>query len=477
MTAASAELRAGTTRWHMLALLAITIAGFAIRVIGIDRWPLWGDEALTLLIAQWPYHYLFLAPVDPTPGLYYALHKLLLGPMVSAAGARSISLVCGTLLIPATYWLAKEARVPALLSAALVALSFPLIDYSQEARAYSLLVLLVTCSAACFVRWSRTREQKHLWLTLLFGILSFYTHLVAIFWLGPMLLAVIWVLRRDAVMPVLIFALMAVPEVKRLLGYQHEIFSWLAQATPAQAMDTLGRALLPFRPVGYCAVLAVLLIGLASWFCRSHIHRWCKENAGASFAVATLAAAPIAIWLFGFAGKPIFMTRTILIAVPGFMLFAALLAGCWPSWARYGAVAAYAASLFLSGTTRPKEDWRTIADKVGVDTVLMCQPSHAAALGHAMTGNGRMLVHYPSGIAEIVGPRWPIAFDKAMRGAVPIAVMRPLATESISSATKVWPVLSGSLSDLPSRPTMLTAALSSCDARQDKNSLPRYSPD
>ena len=51
---------------RMPALLAITLAGFALRFVDIGKWPLWGDEALTLLVAQWPLRNLFLDPVDPT---------------------------------------------------------------------------------------------------------------------------------------------------------------------------------------------------------------------------------------------------------------------------------------------------------------------------------------------------------------------------------------------------------------------------
>ena len=90
-----------------------TAARFALRFVNIDQWPLWGVEALTLLLAQWPVQNLFLAPIDPTPGLYYALHKIFLGPMVDAAEARYLSLAFGTLLIPAVYFLAREARIPA----------------------------------------------------------------------------------------------------------------------------------------------------------------------------------------------------------------------------------------------------------------------------------------------------------------------------------------------------------------------------
>ena len=83
-----------------LTLLAITVAGFAIRFVNINQWPLWGDEGQTLLIAQWPVWMLYLAPVDPTPGLYYTLHKLFLGPAAGVIAARSISLLCGMLLKP-----------------------------------------------------------------------------------------------------------------------------------------------------------------------------------------------------------------------------------------------------------------------------------------------------------------------------------------------------------------------------------------
>ena len=94
----------------LIGLSAITLVGLFVRLAEIERWPLWGDEALTLLIAQWPLKILFLVPVDPTPALYYSLHKLFLGPMVGVAAARSISLLCGTLLIPVAYFLAREAH-------------------------------------------------------------------------------------------------------------------------------------------------------------------------------------------------------------------------------------------------------------------------------------------------------------------------------------------------------------------------------
>ena len=144
----------------LLGLAAIVAIGFALRAVNIDDQPLWGDEALTLMIAQWPLVALFTVPNDPTPGLYYALHKLLIGPHAGVVAARSISLVAGTATIIATYAWAKACRISALPAAAFTALSFALVDYSQEARAYSLLVLFVALSGWAFVHWIRKRRLR-----------------------------------------------------------------------------------------------------------------------------------------------------------------------------------------------------------------------------------------------------------------------------------------------------------------------------
>ena len=458
-------------------LLAIIAAGFAIRFVNIDQWPLWGDEGLTLLLGQWSLRHLFLVPIDPTPGLYYALHKLLLGPMVDAAGARYISLACGTLLIPAAYFLAREIRVPALLTAALVALSFPLIDYSQEARAYSLLVLLLTCSAALFARWTRSRQQKHLLLALLLGILSFYTHLVSIFWLGPMCLATAWIARRQAVQPLLLFTLLAIPEIGRLLTYNPGNFSWLAQATPIQAADTLSRALLPFRPTGWWLIGPALLLAWRIWAHRKALSRWGCENRGAAFTLAALLAFPILIWLFGLVVKPLFMTRTILAAVPGFMAAFALLLKFEHRLARWGVAGLYAASLLVTGTTRDKDDWREIAQRVKGDAILMCQPWQATAMRHALPADNLMFLRYDNGLVQVAGKPWQRAYFRTLltKELMPEALDR--AAGASMALGPVWPVRGGQIEQMATAPVTLGQAIAYCDSLRAADRQQRYMAD
>lgn len=460
----------------ILGLLAITVVGFLIRMIEIDRWPLWGDEALTLMIAQWPVKILVLAPVDPTPGLYYALHKLLLGPSVGAAAARSISLACGTLLIPAVYFLAKEARIPALLGASLVALSFALIDYSQEARAYSLLVLLVALSATFFVRWSRTRRPGMLLATLLTCLMAFYTHFTSVFWIGPVILAVLWFGRRQVVAPLLLTAILAVPEVIRVARYPSGGFIWLAQATPIEASDTIAKALLPFRPGAAWLFAAALLIAWRAWVHRSRIASWAKANCGAAIAIGVLAAAPLLVWLFGFVARPVFMTRTILIGMPGLILAFSLLLKFEQRMARFAVIALYAAGLVSTGTTREKEGWGEVADRVGNDAILICEPWQVAAMRHASNGNNRIFLKREDGLAEMPGEPWHQAYFAIMSSPPRMADALRRGQAADRSLYPVWPVRSGKIVTAPTAPVTLRQAVALCE-RDETSRRPRYIAD
>ena len=460
----------------MLVLAAITLAGFLVRLVEIERWPLWGDEALTLMIAQWPLDILFVAAIDPTPGLYYTLHKLFLGPMVGAAAARSISLLCGTLLIPVAYFLAREARVPAMLAAGLVALSFPLIDYSQEARAYSLLVLLVALSALFFIRWSRTRGSGALFGTLATCLLAFYAHFASVFWIGPVVLALIWLGRRKLIAPLALTAILAVPELLRISRFSTDGFVWLAQATPMQAADTLARALLPFRPAAVWLLPALLLAGWRAWANLAQIKAWGRANPGAAIAIGILAALPLLVWLFGLAARPVFMTRTILIAVPGAMLAIALLLKFEQRLARFVVVALYAISLLATGTTRQKEDWQAVADRVGNDSVLMCEPGQVAAMRHVAGGRNRLFLNREDGLAELDGTPWQKADFAIMSSVERMAAAVRRGQSADPGLYPVWPVQSGRILTGGAAPMTLVQAKQLCD-RDQASRQPRYIAD
>ncbi len=379
----------------------LLFVGVILRTIAVGRESLWGDEAFTLLISQRSARDLFLSPIDPTPGLYYALHKTLIGPHAGVVAVRSISFVCGSLIPLATYALGRLAggRAVGLGAMALTVLSFPLIDYSQEARAYSMLVLLVTLSAASFLWWAKSNRKLALYCFAATLVFSTYVHFVAIFWVVPISIGAVALRPSREIAFVLGLALFFTePEIFRLFIYPKDAFSWLSQPTARGAIEEIGHTFFPFEPIWPVAsALVCLLIFLGAR------RRWSPELA---IPLLVLLFAPILMWLFGFAVKPIFMSRTVLLAIPAFAVALSLCFKGQP-WTMFAIVAAYAVNLMATGTVRQKTDWTSSAAslknvKPG-DVVVLCPAWEAAAFRHAVHssiraplllewGNGHMLI-------------------------------------------------------------------------------------
>lgn len=436
-----------TSSW--LALLLVTVAAAMVRFVAIDRWPLWGDEALTLQIASAPYFELFFTPNDPTPGLYYGLHKLLLGIPATAGGARAISFVLGVALVPLTYAVARAARLPALLSAALVALSFPLIDYSQEARAYSLLLFATYASLYFFIQWGRHGRTSALVGFALTALAALYSHFVAVFWVFPAC-AALYVTRpqdRNRISVAFILMLIAwLPEAMRTVSFPRPAFSWLPQADLSTFLTTFAQSILPLGRTGDFSGLAIggvigalllALIAALAFADRVRIRCWIGDNRMAALGLAILMALPLILWLFGLF-KPIFMVRTMLIAVPAWLMVLAGLVRRFGRTAGLVLVALFALNLAINGTVREKLDWRQTGRAVAQmakdgRAVVVCPAWQGAAFRHAAPPMASPLFGYESGRSVLLethigaSPNWPQQLRTAqIEPATPVVLRRPL---------------------------------------------------
>jgi uncharacterized membrane protein len=149
---------------------------------------------------------------ESAPPLYYALAWVwtqLTG--TGEYGLRSLSALAGVATVPVAYLLGAElrGRRAGIVAAALVAVNPMLLWYSQEARSYTLLVLLTAVAALYFVRALRDvpslehprgrisdgtsggRRDATLWGV--FSALALATHYFAIF---PIALEAVWLLWR-----------------------------------------------------------------------------------------------------------------------------------------------------------------------------------------------------------------------------------------------------------------------------------------
>jgi 4-amino-4-deoxy-L-arabinose transferase-like glycosyltransferase len=169
----------------------IVVVGAAVRFATIGAQDLWFDEHITAgIVGRSPLDLLASVQESANPALYY----LVAGAWETALGSgdaaiRSLSALLGTATIPVVYAAVSglgTRRAP-LIAAALTATSPLLIWYSQEARNYSLLVLLAALSFLCFVRALEERdEQRWLWGWAVTSALALATHYFALFLILPL---------------------------------------------------------------------------------------------------------------------------------------------------------------------------------------------------------------------------------------------------------------------------------------------------
>src|SRR5437016_4638260 len=139
---------------QLWALTLIVLLGAVLRFYGLDREPLWSDEAATLRYAEMPQAWLWHDSFDTSPPLYYSLQRIWLVFGRSEAALRSLPAVIGTATIPLVYLLGRTlaGQCAGLVSALLLATSAVHVQFSQEVRAYTLLMVAATLAVWGLVR-------------------------------------------------------------------------------------------------------------------------------------------------------------------------------------------------------------------------------------------------------------------------------------------------------------------------------------
>ncbi len=180
------EIADGLSGGRALAVLAaLIVAGAVLRFLGLGAMGLWLDESNSVLIASQDVSGIVQRlRLDSSPILYYLLLHIWIrifgmGPV----GVKSLSVLCGTLLIPATYLLGREisGRRVGLWAAGLVTIAPAAVYYSRETRMYSLLPLLTVLLFWCALRFLSSGNRRALMGYLAAAALCLYTHNYGIF--------------------------------------------------------------------------------------------------------------------------------------------------------------------------------------------------------------------------------------------------------------------------------------------------------
>jgi mannosyltransferase len=170
-------------------VVLLTVAAAALRFGTLDVQSVWLDESATLVLVRRGFSGMLshLAQSESSPPLYYVLvwaWTKVFG--TSVLGFRSFSALVGTITVPVMYGAGSQiSKRIGLWAAALAVVNPAMYYYSQEARAYGLLILFCAVALIFWQAALRDESRRSIYLWALASILALVTHYFAAFMFAP----------------------------------------------------------------------------------------------------------------------------------------------------------------------------------------------------------------------------------------------------------------------------------------------------
>jgi mannosyltransferase len=373
-------------------VVGLTVLAGVLRFTRIGHQGFWFDEGNTSLLLHFSPGKLFslIRHTESTPPLYYDLAWVWVRVFGHGeAGLRSLSALVGVAVVPVAYGVGAKlvSRRAGVILAALAACNPLLIWYSQEGRAYSLLVFLTAVAflAFAFALESPTRRALAVWV--IACALALATHYYAVVAVVPQ---AVWLLfvhrrRREVMVAVAIVGLCGLALIPLAVSQNstgHD--SWirhapfgprLRQILPQLLIGTNAPARVVLKFVAFGAALVALVMLFA--FRRAGAGREGSRAGGDGALLAGgLALAGLALaFAFVVAGSDSLITRNIIalwlpaaVAVAGGVALAPR--GGWRVLAGAVAVALCVIGVVASGgiafdRSMQRPDWRYVARALG----------------------------------------------------------------------------------------------------------------
>ncbi|MFA4877222.1 MAG: glycosyltransferase family 39 protein [Methanoregula sp.] len=184
---------------YMQILLSLTIIGLLLRFYNLGYNSLWLDEASTNTFAILSISDIWQATMggEFNPPLFYWIEHCMLVFGNNEFVLRFFPALLGVLTIPLVYFVGREFmdRNVGLIAAAAFAFSPFLIFYSQEARAYSMMLFFVAFAMIFYFRALKTNDITNWAIFGLLSALAFWSHFYALVIIGAL---VLWALVVQA---------------------------------------------------------------------------------------------------------------------------------------------------------------------------------------------------------------------------------------------------------------------------------------
>ncbi|PCJ17000.1 MAG: hypothetical protein COB04_09740 [Gammaproteobacteria bacterium] len=189
-------------------LLFILAIASALRFVGLDFQSLWPDEIYSVRVSANfdPAEIIQATSKDVHPPGYQFILALFIGALNdSELAVRLPSAIAGFLSVFAIYALGKRlfSTREGLLAAALLCISYPAVFYSQEARSFSILLLLTLVTSNLLLKTitqlntSPSRNNLTLYAYIAVAVLTTYTHYFGLLMVALQGLASLFLINRE----------------------------------------------------------------------------------------------------------------------------------------------------------------------------------------------------------------------------------------------------------------------------------------
>jgi len=324
-----------THRKIVTVIILIVILGFTLRVYHLGRESLWLDEGGSVRLAQ-------LAPTgiitEVIGNFHPPLYFLLLHGWIAISGAsefsvRLLSALIGTCSIFLIYRVGRLFfnQSVGIMAALLLCLSRFHIFYSQEARMYSLLVLLTLASMYYFIKLIRGNYLSDKAWYLLFSVLLLYTHNMGLFIIIAQNLFLFsftlfsrnrtginlkkWLLLQGLLIVIYLPWLIVVFKQLNLVSHS----SW---SVPTPEMATILHTFVSYSGTRLLSILfALLLLSSIINFQRPAKNQWRFPDAGKIYLFLIWLAVPVILpFVVSRLSTPIYIHKVTIGALPALCL-------------------------------------------------------------------------------------------------------------------------------------------------------------
>jgi mannosyltransferase len=359
-----------------LLLTLLTIAGAGLRLSHLGSKSLWLDEGATVALARTSWRHFAWVWWYGEANLQTAYFLFMRGWIhlgQSEAWLRLPSALFGIASIPLIFVVARKFMgvVPALAAAALLAFSPTGVSYSQEARSYTLAILLVLLSSYFFVRAVEFGRRNDWALWTLISILAFYSHdfaaLVLVAQAGSLFFKAEPAPWRPFMIcgAVLLFA--ALPGLTYVFRASPENlhFIWMPRPSAKEVWH-----LAMFFGGGGAKIVIALILWIAGLLAvlRRHGQDQVYDRFWRGMLVLLWAFLPVAITALVSLLHPMFLQRYMIFSLPATIMLAALGMSALDRW-HVGLVLIVALCVMSIPTIlgeyhKPREDWRAAGDAI-----------------------------------------------------------------------------------------------------------------